>query len=396
VEANLLRYRVASEAFGGIKDVKVLQRESAFLEQFGPPSRQWSHAMASNNTVSLVPRYLLETVAFGGILAILVYYLHAGKSITLVLPMVSLYAVAGYRLMPALQNVFAAAATIRFNRAALNELYEDILRFNENTVEIAPNPLSFAHEIKFDAVSFKYSGSQDYALDRVTLSLARNRTIAFVGASGSGKTTLVDLLLGLYQPLHGRITIDGTLLDSATIPAWRVQVGYIPQQVFLSDDTIAQNIAFGIPRTLVNYESVQEAARVAHLHDFIQTLPEAYDTIVGERGVRLSGGQRQRIGIARALYHDPAVLIMDEATSALDGIAEEAVMDAIRDLAGSKTIILIAHRLTTVQDCDCIYFLEHGRVVDAGTFAEMIEHNASFRAMAKLRSDDETAELGVR
>jgi ATP-binding cassette, subfamily B, bacterial PglK len=386
LDANRARYIVAGEAFGGIKDVKVLQREDAFVDRFEPPSRQFSMAMASNAAIAQLPLYLMETLAFGGIVLTMLYYLRAGQGATQILPTVSLYAFAGYRLLPAVQTLFAAAASVRFNRAALDHLCEDLARFDGDLPERSPvpAPLAFRDAIRFEDVVFRYPNTLAPALREISLTIARNETVGLVGASGSGKTTLADLLLGLYTPESGRILVDGAPLDTGRIPAWRRQVGYVPQQIFLCDASIAQNIAFGIPAKDVDQRQVERAARSAQLHDFVMTLPDGYDTVVGERGVRLSGGQRQRIGIARALYHDPAVLVMDEATSALDGATEGAVMDAIHSLGGHKTIVLIAHRLSTVRDCDRIFLFEHGCLQDQGTFAELAASSRAFRRMAKL------------
>jgi len=384
VAANQERFKVTGEAFGGIKDVKVLQREGAFASRFAPASWAFSKATASNAVISQLPRYLFETIAFGGIVVIVLYYLQAGEGLAQILPTISIYAFAGYRLMPELQQLFSGVASIRFSRAALDDLTGDLSRFAPADEAPDAKPLPFEEAVRFDGVTFRYAGADGPALDDVSLTIARNQTIGLVGASGSGKTTLVDLLLGLYEPDAGHILVDSTPLTAETLSAWRSRVGYVPQHIFLCDDTIAHNIAFGVPQAEVDRERVERAARTAHLHDFILTLRDGYDTVVGERGVRLSGGQRQRIGIARALYHDPAVLIMDEATSALDNATEGAVMEAIHDLTGHKTIILIAHRFSTVEACDRIYLLEAGRVADAGTFDELSTQSSSFRMLANL------------
>lgn len=391
VDANEVRYKITGEAFGGIKEVKVLQREKAFASRFAGPSWTYSRTTASNRTIAQLPRYLFETIAFGGIILIVLYYLQAGEGLDQILPVVSLYAFAGYRLMPELQTLFAGVTAIRFNQAALDDLTEDLQRFDLSSEQAAARsegeavPVPQLQEaIKFDGVTFYYPEATEPALDALTLTVERNRTVGLVGMSGSGKTTLVDLLLGLYTPDSGQILVDSIPLREGTVGSWRRQVGYVPQHIYLCDETIAGNIAFGVPAAEIDQDRVEQAARIAHLHDFILTLPGQYETIVGERGVRLSGGQRQRIGIARALYHDPDVLIMDEATSALDGATEDAVMEAIKDLSGRKTIILIAHRLTTVEDCDRIYMLENGRVVVSGTYDELVLQSEAFRTMAKL------------
>jgi ATP-binding cassette, subfamily B, bacterial PglK len=388
-DSNKQRFKVASEAFGGIKDVKVLQRESEFLARFVPHSRRYNDTSAANAAVQQLPRYLLETVAFSSIIVVVLYYLRAGGGVGDVLPVISLFAVASYRMMPAIQTLFADLVGIRFKRAALDDLAADLAWFEKDTaVPVgAGDALTFCDALHLDRVSFRYEDAAAPALLDVSLSIGRNQMVGLVGGSGSGKTTLVDLLLGLYEPQDGAIRIDSVPLDRSTTPAWRRQVGYVPQHIYLTDSSLAENIAFGIPPKQIDTARVEEVSRIANLHDFILTCPDRYDTMVGERGVRLSGGQRQRIGIARALYHDPVVLIMDEATSALDGATEDAVMEAIGALAGKKTVILIAHRLSTVQECDRIFVLDSGRLVDQGTFAELLVGSSTFRAMAKLEPE---------
>ena len=386
VAANQERFKVTGEAFGGIKDVKVLGREGAFASRFAPASWTYSKTSASNAVLTQLPRYLFETVAFGGIVVIVLYYLKAGQGLAQILPTISLYAFAGYRLMPELQQLFSGVAAIRFNRAALDDLTDDLDRFAPALPAADGKALPFEEAVRFEDVTFRYPGADAPALDGVSLTIPRNQTIGLVGASGSGKTTLVDLLLGLYTPETGRILVDDTPLTAENLSAWRRQVGYVPQHIFLCDDTIANNIAFGVPEAEVDAARVERAARISHLHDFIGTLSGGYETVVGERGVRLSGGQRQRIGIARALYHDPEVLVMDEATSALDGATESAVMEAIHALAGKKTIVLIAHRLSTVENCDCINLLNHGQLRDQGRYEDLALKSAAFRAIANLET----------
>ncbi|HLV26137.1 MAG TPA: ABC transporter ATP-binding protein [Gemmatimonadales bacterium] len=392
IEANAQRYRVVGEAFGGIKDVKALGRERHFLNRFEQPSLDFARAVAANEAMTELPRYALEAIAFGGILVIVLYLLGSGGAVSGVLPLLGLYAFAAYRLMPSLQQLFKSASQVRFHSTALGELHHDLAAIGRTPVADALEegidagahipPLKFENEVLLRDVHFSYPGSDRPALRGVNIVLPRNQTIGLVGPTGSGKTTLVDLLLGLYMPDAGQLEVDGVALGAELLPSWRRMVGYVPQSIFLSDDTIGRNIAFGIPDAELDREAVERAARTAQLHDFILTLPQGYDTITGERGVRLSGGQRQRIGIARALYHDPDILIMDEATSALDTITEDAVMDAIRRLAGQKTMVLIAHRITTVTDCDNIYLLDGGEVVAAGNYDELRGSHSMFRAMS--------------
>lgn len=246
------------------------------------------------------------------------------------------------------------------------------------------SPVPFERAVRMENIVYRYEGREDYALDGVTITIDKNTTIGLVGGSGSGKTTLVDIFLGLLEPREGRLIVDDQAISRQNIRGWQTRLGYVPQQIFLSDDSVAKNIALGVPESEIDRVRVEEAARLANLHEFIlDQLPQGYDTTVGERGARLSGGQRQRIGIARALYHDPSVLVLDEATSALDGITEDAIIDAIRTLAHRKTIILIAHRFATVKDCDKIYLLERGRLSDEGSYKDLLARNDQFRAMAK-------------
>lgn len=390
LEANEQRFKVAGEAFGGIKDVKVLQREGSFISRFRPASRTYSTAMAINTTISQVPRYLFEVMAFGGIILIVLYYLSTGRGIGQILPILSLYAFAGYRLMPELQQLFQAITQIRFTKPALDSLTADLETIKKkqwsSDLEAAPKSLEFNTDITIDDVIFSYPDADEPALNRVNMVIPKNHTVGLIGASGAGKTTLVDVLLGLYEPHSGQVLIDGVALNALTMHSWRRQVGYVPQHIFLTDDTIAANIAFGIAAENVDLEQVKEAAKTASLHNFIEAMPEGYDTVVGERGVRLSGGQRQRIGIARAVYHNPDVLLMDEATSALDGATENAVMQAIQRLSGHKTIILIAHRLTTVRTADTIWLMQNGRVQANGTYEHLLKTSPEFRELANLSS----------
>jgi ATP-binding cassette, subfamily B, bacterial PglK len=254
----------------------------------------------------------------------------------------------------------------------------------------AGDPANFEHDvlgleeaIRFRGVTFHYPDTKRPALRNIDVDLRRNQTIGLVGATGSGKTTFVDLILGLFQPTEGMILIDDIRLTPGNVAAWKRNVAYVPQSIFLSDSTITHNIAFGVPDDRIDPAAVERAARAAQLHDFVMALPLGYETIVGERGVRLSGGERQRVAVARALYRDTNVLVMDEATSALDGATEESVMDAIHGLSGKKTIIIIAHRLTTVRDCDVIYMFEDGALVAEGTYASLVRDNIRFRTMAR-------------
>ena len=390
VATRMARYRVASEAFGGIKDVKVLGREASFLARFSGPSREFSMTNASHGLVRQLPPFVLETIAFGGLLTVLLYLLQTRESLDRVLPIIALYGLAGNRLLPTFHQIFSGITSIRFHTAALDELYADLTSPSDvpATIQSLPAPQpdrkTAGSEIRFSDVSFVYPGTTRAALKHVNLLMPTETMIGLVGPSGCGKTTLVDLLLGLYTPTTGEVLIDGVVLDATTMPSWRSRLGYVPQTIFLCDDTITRNIAYGIPDAEIDHAAVERAARAAHLHAFVSRQPEGYKTVVGERGVRISGGERQRIGIARALYHQPDVLVFDEATSALDTLTEEAVMEATHQLAENRTIVLIAHRLSTVRHCHVIFMMEDGKVVAQGTYAQLAASNTSFRAMAGL------------
>ncbi len=388
---NGRRFLIAQEALGGIKDVKMLGREEEFLRRFDEPSRRYAVAAAHNQIVGRIPRYALETIAIGGILLVLLYAIRQGRDVAALLPQLTLYAFAAFRLMPALNELFSSVILIRFNTAALESLHDDLTErrrlgaaesFVTGTVTEHPPVAASAPLVELDRVGFRYAEADRATLTGVSLAVERRQVIGLVGTTGAGKTTVVDLILGLLIPTSGAVRIDGIALSEHTSRAWRARCGYVPQVVFLSDDTIAANIAFGIPASEIDVAAVQRAAAIAQLHDFVSQLRDGYDTIIGERGVRMSGGQRQRIGIARAIYHDPEVLVMDEATNALDSVTETAVLDTINNLARQKTLIVIAHRLSTVRACDRIYLLEDGQVAAQGTFTELYDQHPQFRAMA--------------
>jgi ABC-type multidrug transport system fused ATPase/permease subunit len=390
--ANRERYRLATEVFAGIKDLRLLTREGEYFDRIIHASREHAVNQSSTELTAMAPRYALEAIAFGAVVVLILYLLAADRDIAGMLPLLAVYAFAAYRLLPAFQQVFSSLTHIRFNLPSLDVVEREFTQLQFSTGgpgdefrKRPPAPLAFNRDIVLDRIVYRYDGRVSPVIDDVSLTIDKNTTIGLVGETGSGKTTLVDIILGLLQPAHGHLLVDGKPITEATLRAWQQNLGYVPQQIFLSDDTVARNIAFGIPESEINRARIEEAARIANIHDFVVSqLPQGYDTTVGERGVRLSGGQRQRIGIARALYHDPSVLVMDEATSALDGMTEDAIIDAIRALTHKKTIILIAHRFATVQDCDRIYLLDSGHLLDQGTYVELLSRCERFRAMAKV------------
>jgi ABC-type multidrug transport system fused ATPase/permease subunit len=385
---TLEKQRVAQESLGGVKELKVLGREAESIGRFERATRSASWARATNMTVTQLPRYVLEAVAFGGILLVTLGLIAKGTaSGQALVPTLALYAFAGYRLMPALQQLFAAAIHVRFSYPMLVDLSADF-RLVAPSVEGALGPpestpasLTFVDAIRLANVSFTYADAASPSLSDVDLTIRPTESIGLVGRTGAGKTTLADLILGLYAPTSGQISVDGVVLTSPTRRAWQRRVGYVPQHVFLANASVAENIAFGLARKSIDHDAVRRAAELAQAVGFIRELSDGFETLVGERGVKLSGGQRQRIGIARALYHEPEVLVFDEATSALDGLTEDAVMEAIRSLSGGRTIILIAHRLRTVEACDRILMLEHGRVVADGPYHDLLDSSVHFRRL---------------
>jgi ABC-type multidrug transport system fused ATPase/permease subunit len=388
---NEQRFRIAGEAFGGIKELKVLGRERAFLKRFERPSWSFCRATASNQVVASLPRYALETIAFSSVLLIILYLLRTSAGINELLPMISLYVFAGYRLMPSLNELFTTAIQIRFSRAALDDLHRDLMDWSHESDQGSAlkesrsrATLALRDRITLKDVSYTYPNANIASLEGIDLTIGKHAVVGIVGETGAGKTTLVDVILGLLEPTGGIIEVDGIVLSRDSQEAWRRSCGYIPQEIFLTDDSIRANIALGIADASIDEDAVIRAATWAQIHDFVSTLPDGYGTEVGERGVRLSGGQRQRIGIARALYHDPDLLVLDEATSSLDGATEAAVMEMIHNIGRKKTLILIAHRLSTVRACDMVYLLRQGRLIGSGTLDDLAERNHDFRAMAGI------------
>ncbi len=386
MQAFAERFRVAQEATGGIKDVKLLGLEDSYTGVYETAARKTAKSSASLGVMSELPRFALEAIAFGTLLAlILLLLLRSGGEIADIVPTLGVFAFSVMRLLPALQQIYNALATIRGARAILDTISTDYASATPKPglAQITAAPLRLELQLDLSQIGFSYATADRAALRGLDMVIPARSTVGIVGGTGAGKTTLVDLVLGLLTPDEGVIRVDGTAITKDNIRAWQKTLGYVPQAIFLTDDTIAANIAFGIPKDQIDMTAVERASRTAALHDFVASeLPKGYGTVVGERGVRLSGGQRQRIGIARALYRDPTLLIMDEATSALDNITERVVMEAVQNIRADKTIILIAHRLTTVKTCDTIFLMEQGKLVAQGTYDELVTGNETFRKMA--------------
>jgi ATP-binding cassette, subfamily B, bacterial PglK len=371
---NQMRFTAVSEAFGAAKEVKVGGLEQVYIQRYSEPAKLFATHIASSQIISQLPRFALETLAFGGMLLVILYFMFKTGSFENALPIIALYAFAGYRLMPALQQIYSSIVQLRFVEPAIDALDKDLNNLQRLTPHKDQEILPLFNEISLNNVYYNYPNSSRTALKGVNLNIPANSVVGFVGTTGSGKTTTIDIILGLLEAQKGTLRVDGKVINDENRRAWQKNIGYVPQNIYLKDDTIAANIAFGFDLDQIDPTAVKRAAKIANIDEFINNeLPKKYNTIIGERGIRLSGGQRQRIGIARALYNDPQVLILDEATSSLDNYTEKNVMQAINNTKKDITIIIIAHRLNTVKNCDIIYKLEKGQIIKQGKFDKIIQ-----------------------
>ncbi|NJR39812.1 MAG: ABC transporter ATP-binding protein [Leptolyngbyaceae cyanobacterium CSU_1_4] len=377
--------RVINHSLGGVKETYVIGCKSYFQQEMQAQVNQYASAAAKVMSFQLLPRTTLETFLIAALVSFVsVYQIFFKQEIEQLLSVLSIFAVASIRLMPAASQALAAIGQIQSGSYALDLLYADLKNIPQSSLPFnlhrglahlegsrERRQMPFENKIELQQVTYRYPNSARRSLDNISLTFRQGESIAFIGKSGAGKTTLVDVILGLLDCTAGDIRVDGVSIYS-DLRSWQNVIGYIPQSIFLMDDTIERNIAFGVPEAFISSEKLIQAVQAAQLTEMIDQLPEGLKTQVGERGVRLSGGQRQRIGIARALYHEREVLILDEATAALDHETEQLVTDAIRALSGTKTIIVIAHRLTTIQHCDRIYMMENGQIVKSGTYREVV------------------------
>ena len=369
---NQLRFTAVTEAFGAAKEVKVGGLEQIYIDRFSHPAHNFAKNQAFGSLLGQLPRFILEAIAFGGIMLVILYLIKQKGSFNDSIPVIALYVFAGYRLIPALQRIYLSFAQITFSGPSINKLYDDLKSLKKHNLNQDQDVMFLNKSISLKNIYFNYPNSSRTALKNINLNISANTTVGFVGPTGSGKTTIIDIILGLLQSQKGTLEIDGKIITNHNVRAWQRSIGYVPQHIYLSDDTIAANIAFGSASNDINYEAVEKASKIANLHKFVSNeLPEKYQTIIGERGIRLSGGQRQRIGIARALYHNPKVLILDEATSALDDETEKAVMEAINNLGKNITIIMIAHRLSTMTKCDTIFKMNEGKLSSQGGYNDL-------------------------
>ena len=386
VEHDGVRYRLAAESLAVFKGARVGPRRRVFVERFSERNRAFFRAVVLHSAIEDVPRYITEIVAVGAIVAVFGFLLWSGRSSSEAMSLMCLYIVAVWRVVPALQRVYSNAVEIGYHRRALDNLLEELLDGARVGEEARGPSLPLARAVALRGVGLVYEGRESAALEGIDLEIRRGAMVALVGPTGCGKSTLADVLAGYLTPTEGAVEVDGTRLEGDRVLAWQRNVGYVPQDIFLADDTVTRNVALGIADEAIDIAAVERACRQARVHEFVQTLERGYDTELGERGVCLSGGQRQRIGIARALYHDPEVLVLDEATSALDGRVEHEVIEALEELAPRKTVLVITHRLGTVECCDTVVLMDGGRITARGTYAELVAGDPLMQALARVRS----------
>lgn len=366
ISASMIKW--VNQGLGASKEVKVSGKEEFFINAYTEQSQISANNNRYMSVLNQIPRLFIETLLVSIVLITMLIIIFQGKNTSELVATMALFTMAAFRLMPSITRIVALITTIRYSQPALKVIYKDLFQNKEaaptktNELAVVPKETkAFVDSIEINNVSFRYPNQQDCSVKNVSLTIPIGKSVAFVGESGAGKTTLIDIMLGLFQPEKGRVLVDGKDLEEQKV-LWQKKIGYIPQSIYLSDDTIRGNVAFGIDKDRIDDQEVWRALEQAQLKEFVKALPDQLNTTVGERGVRLSGGQRQRVGIARALYHNPEILFMDEATSALDNETEKGIMRAIDGLKGEKTLIIIAHRLTTIENCDIVFKISNGKL----------------------------------
>jgi ABC-type multidrug transport system fused ATPase/permease subunit len=383
LKSNRLRFIVVNEFFAAIKEIKIGGLEKVYVDRFSNSAKTYSKNQATGIIISHLPRFFVEAITFGGVFLMIIYLITKTGSFADTLPIVTLYVFAGYRLMPALQQIYVCLTQLSFVGSSVDNLYNNIKELKLVNLKQNQKIVSLNKAINLKNVYYQYLNSKKTALKNINMTIPAKSIVGIVGPTGSGKTTLVEIILGLLEVQQGTLQIDEQIIKKNNYRSWQRSIGYVPQYIYLVDDTVVANIAFGVDPQNINQKAVEKAARIANLHEFITNeLPELYKTKIGERGVKLSGGQRQRFGIARALYHNPKVLILDEATSSLDNLTEKSVMEAINNLK-DMTIIIIAHRLSTVKNCDITFILEKGKLEKIEYSKNFITNNKSFVLPAK-------------
>lgn len=383
---NQVSYKWLQQALHGIRDIRILGRESYFARKYGKSQTKLARTRYLSSTAGALPSVIFEAVLIGLILLLFGLAIVTGSESQSIVSLLGLFAYAGLRLQPSMQQIVGGLNEIRHASAPLDDIHADLEEIHANATRLADDGLQrleFRDSLRLDNVSYTYHGSGVPALRDVDLEIHAGEQIGICGPTGSGKTTLVDLMTGLLDPTTGKVTVDGRDI-SEHLREWHLNLGVVPQMVFLTDDTLRRNIALGVPDPEINEDALHQAIGLAQLEDFIEALPEGLETTVGERGIRISGGQRQRIAIARALYRRPAVIILDEGTSALDSATEGSLMASLESLRGQHTVILIAHRLSSVKNSDRVIFVDQGAVAGVDTFDELERTNERFRLLTSI------------
>lgn len=377
-----------NEGLGGLKEVRILNRESFFINKFAHNLNQLAKASFVKSIISYLPQPITEIIVVLCMLLITLILFAQNEEFSMIVPLLLLYGISSIRLIPSVKGLVSTITAIRYYIYSVDPVYNHLVELNNDLFHpkreqnISNTELCFYDKIEFKNLHYHYPGTNTQALKGIDLNIKKNSVVGFVGPTGAGKTTIIDLILGLLKPDKGSVSIDGVDINE-NLRGWQKKIGYIPQFIFLSDDKIMRNIAFGLDDDQIDSQKINNAIYAAQLKEFIDNLPDGINTVIGESGVRLSGGQRQRIGIARALYHSPEVLIMDEATASLDNVTEKHIIQAIESLRGDLTIIIIAHRLTTVRDCDQLFYIKDGLLESSGTYEELIKMNSAFKLMAE-------------
>ncbi|MDA7566611.1 ABC transporter ATP-binding protein/permease [Flavobacteriaceae bacterium] len=382
---SMLRSKITLNSFGGVRDIIHFEKQYYFVKKFKSASDSFARSQALNTIYSIFPKFLVEFIALGGVVFVLLIFVQPGSdSLTELIPIIVVFGLLLIKLIPAFQAVFGNLAKVKANLPAFDSLYEDFMKMDKSVTDIADDRVfPFIKTLEVKNLHYKYPGERNTVLNGIDFTIEKNSTIGLVGYSGSGKSTLADILVGFLTLKKGEILVDGKALTQKNHRHFKKNVGFVSQSIFLLDASIRENIAFGVDPNEIDDEKLINTIKQASLEDLLKDLPNGIQTEVGERGIQLSGGQVQRIAIARALYTDCEVLIFDEATSALDGITEKYILDSITNLQGTKTIIMIAHRLTTLAGCDAIYVLDKGKVNDVGNFKTLSKTNKIFKKMLK-------------